>query len=473
MGFFDNQIGLTKSMDVVFSSKIQQRTGIELEEFNLKKSVWYNKQRSVLPAGFFRKIGWKYWVLFLLLFLGFIAYQILSSPYTPNPLLLFYRPSSRIETGNRPGDWATYARTPAHQRFLNRNVSFKGIVRWSLAQSGEVDSSPAVVDGVLYVGGDSKVFALDVLSGKPIWTYQTTGPVNSSPAVADDLLFLGLLDGRVIALNRHSGELKWQFKTGNYIIGSPTVVNGLLHIGSADGKIYTLDARLGTLVWQVQTDGTIIHAPAVQGETVYATSMTKKLHSLSARTGARRLEYFLSGNLIDTPVITANTVYFVASDGRLIALKHKARQYPWSHAVKVAWIQLWMLGFPLSTPTPQPGTLWGTFPIEKKSRFVSSPVVTGDRLFLGDNRGRFYALDAHKGSPLWVIEPGEAIATAPLILGDTVYFGTKTGKIFGVDRHDGSLQWKFVLGSPLKGELIYAAGMMFVRTTDGMVHAIE
>ena len=425
------------------------------------------------PDGPAKKVSGKFWGLILLLFSGYLTYLFLSSPFTPNPRLLFYRPSSPIGTGARPEEWATYAGTPAHQRFLDQNVSFKGKIRWSLAQPETVDSSPAVLNDVLYVGDNFKVLALNVSNGKPIWTYRTTGPVNSSPAVTDDLLFLGLLDGRVIALNRHSGKLLWEFKTGNYIICSPTVVNGLLFIGSADGNLYALDAKLGTLVWKVQTNGNIAQAPAVADKIVYAASDTRKLYSLSAQTGARRLEFFLSQRLIDAPVITSDIVYSVTQDGRLIALKHKSRQYPWSHTLNVLWIQSWMLGFPVPRPPLQAGTMWGTFPKGKTGKFVSSPAVFNDRLFVGDNRGRFYALDARKGSPLWEIELGDSVTTAPLIIGDTVYFGTKTGTIYGVSRQDGSPRWKFFLGSPLKGDLVYAAGLLFVRTEDGKLQAIE
>ena len=157
----------------------------------------------------------------------------------------------------------------------------------------------------------------------------------------------------------------------------------------------------------------------------------------------------------------------------MIALKHKARQYPGSHGLKVAWIQLWMLGFPVPTPSLQPGTLWGAFPEEKKGKFVSSPAVADNRLFVGDNQGRFYALDARKGTFIWTIELGEGVATAPLILGDTVYFGTKAGILYGVSRQDGSLRWKFPLGSSLKGDLVYAGGRLIVRTADGMLKVIE
>jgi outer membrane protein assembly factor BamB len=444
-----------------------------LEAFDYKKTVWYKKILSAQDNQQPKKAVWKFWIFILILFLVFFSYLILTSPFTPDLRLLFYQPSSRIETGTRSGEWATYARTPDHQHFIDQNVSFKGKVLWTLAQSELVDSSPAVVDGVLYVGDNFKVVALNASNGKILWTYSTTGPVNSSPAVAGDLIFLGLLDGRVIALNRHSGKLQWEFKTGNFIFGSPTVVDGLLYIGSGDRYLYALDAQLGTLAWKEQATGKMIQSPAVRDSIVYAASDANKLYSLSGRTGARRLEFFLTGTMIDSPVVSPTIVYGVTHDGRLIALKHKARQYPWSHGLKVAWIQLWMLGFPVPTPSLQPGTLWGTFPKERKGKFVSSPAVAGDRLFVGDNRGRFFALDAHKGTFLWEIELGEGVTTAPLVLGDTVYFGTKTGTLYGVSCRDGSLRWKFFLGSPLKGDLVYAADRLLVRTTNGRLQAIE
>ncbi len=132
-----------------------------------------------------------------------------------------------------------------------------------------------------------------------------------------------------------------------------------------------------------------------------------------------------------------------------------------------------MLGFPVPRPPLQAGTMWGAFPKKKIGRFVSSPAVFNNRLFVGDSRGRFYALDAQKGSSIWEIELGDSVTTAPLILGDTVYFGTKAGVLYGVSCQDGSPRWKFLLGSPLKGDLIYAAGLLFVRTRDGMLFALE
>ena len=57
---------------------------------------------------------------------------------------------------------------------------------WRFETSGEVYSSPVVVEGVVYVGSvDDYVYALDAATGEMIWRFETDGIVHSSPAVAD------------------------------------------------------------------------------------------------------------------------------------------------------------------------------------------------------------------------------------------------------------------------------------------------
>jgi len=59
-------------------------------------------------------------------------------------------------------------------------------------------SSPAVVDGMVYVSFDG-VYALDAATGKEIWHYPG-GPALSSPAVVDGVVFVSSLDRHVYAI---------------------------------------------------------------------------------------------------------------------------------------------------------------------------------------------------------------------------------------------------------------------------------
>jgi outer membrane protein assembly factor BamB len=72
-----------------------------------------------------------------------------------------------------------------------------GSLVWQAPVSAS-NSSPAVANGVVYVGGEvdenSQLSALDAVSGEILWTYVeagTTIPILSSPAVADGRVYVG------------------------------------------------------------------------------------------------------------------------------------------------------------------------------------------------------------------------------------------------------------------------------------------
>ena len=84
--------------------------------------------------------------------------------------------------------------------------------------SNDVASSPAVVNGVVYIGsGDGNVYALNAYGGTQIWSYITGSnafsiPVNwvmSSPAVVDGVVYVGCDDGNIYALNATDGDKLW------------------------------------------------------------------------------------------------------------------------------------------------------------------------------------------------------------------------------------------------------------------------
>jgi hypothetical protein len=63
-----------------------------------------------------------------------------------------------------------------------------------------VESSPAVANGIVYVGSDdNNLYALNASAGTTIWTYGTTGLIDSSPAIANGVVYVGSEDDSVYA----------------------------------------------------------------------------------------------------------------------------------------------------------------------------------------------------------------------------------------------------------------------------------
>ena len=139
-------------------------------------------------------------------------------------------------------NWAMYGYGPSHTHY-NPGESKIGVdnvatllTKWSATTAGDVESSPAVVDGVVYVGShDGDLHALDAQTGDPVWTTTIGGLVSSSPAVVNGVVFVGSDRSKLHALDSSNGAPLWSADTSSGVESSPTVANGVVYVGSDDG----------------------------------------------------------------------------------------------------------------------------------------------------------------------------------------------------------------------------------------------
>ncbi len=69
------------------------------------------------------------------------------------------------------------------------------------------------------------------------WSYPTGNVIFSSPAVANGVVYIGSQDPDVYALDARTGAKLWSYPTV-YGSSSPAVVNGVVYIGSWDNHVY-------------------------------------------------------------------------------------------------------------------------------------------------------------------------------------------------------------------------------------------
>src|SRR3989441_11823361 len=109
-------------------------------------------------------------------------------------------------------------------------------LRWTYEAGGGIQSSAAIVDGVVYGGSlTGELLAIDLERGTLRWKYTTAegGSIGeSSPAVGGGAVFVGDLTGTVHAVNICDGRRLWTFKTDGEGKSSPTLVGKLVLIGS-------------------------------------------------------------------------------------------------------------------------------------------------------------------------------------------------------------------------------------------------
>lgn len=187
-------------------------------------------------------------------------------------------------------------------------------------------ASPAVVDGSVYVASGQRVFAFDRETGQEEWTYSTDEPIFASPAVVDGTLYIGSTDGRLYAIDTKSGTESWRFETGGWV-WSPAVAEDTVYVGSGDTVLYAVDAATGTERWSFETGGPIKSAPVVHGNAVYVGSEEQGVYKVGAQSGAKRWEFETDDPLAGSPAVANETLYFVGPTLYAIDTRDGAKQW--------------------------------------------------------------------------------------------------------------------------------------------------
>lgn len=139
--------------------------------------------------------------------------------------------------------------------------SIGGYIPANFASSVILRSSPAVVGGLVYVGSlDTNVYCLDANTGNVNWTYKTEGYVTSSPAVVNGAVYIVSQEpasGALYKLDASTGGFIWKrelpyhqvFTGGTDIHASPTVADGMVFASSNAMEYYAIDAATGDIEW--------------------------------------------------------------------------------------------------------------------------------------------------------------------------------------------------------------------------------
>ena len=124
-----------------------------------------------------------------------------------------------------------------------------GSVIWSKDVEGRVDSTAAVVNDKVYIGGNKKLWCLNANNGSEIWSYTNNVEVwDASPSVANGKVYFSCKG--VKCLDAETGEMIWN---ASITIGSsefPTVCKDRIYFNSRNNcTVFCLDADNGEILW--------------------------------------------------------------------------------------------------------------------------------------------------------------------------------------------------------------------------------
>jgi outer membrane protein assembly factor BamB len=107
--------------------------------------------------------------------------------------------------------------------------------------------------------GEISISASSAPHLKKLWSHVTGAEVSASPAVVNGVVYIGSWNGYEYALNASTGALLWKSFLGidpygnrtSGVASSATVLGGTLYVGGGNSSWYALNASTGKVLWNV------------------------------------------------------------------------------------------------------------------------------------------------------------------------------------------------------------------------------
>ena len=315
---------------------------------------------------------------------------------------------------------------------------------WSFETEGPVVSSPTVVDGTVFLGGD-KLYALDATSGNKEWAFEAGGGFRSTPNVNNGIVFAGSWDDNVYAVDAEDGSEEWSFWAGASVRSSPTVANGTVYFGSDDHTVYAVDADDGGELWSFQTGWRIKSSPTVMDGVVFVGSGDESVYALDANDGSKIWSFEDIYYEVNSSPTVVDEIVFIGSN------KERGHLNDSVHALNVDdGSEVWSYatdGSVRSSPTVADGTVYvgqdGVYALDaddggvkwfwESTNVRSSPTVVSGTVFVGSDDHTVYALDAENGGEIWSFDTGGGVRSSPTVVDGKLFIGSYDGKVYALD----------------------------------------
>lgn len=369
-------------------------------------------------------------------------------------------------------------------------------VAWDTNLGGSVFSSPAVVFNgtlgkqVVYVGYKHGVDALNAATGAVIW-HRGAGRVVSSPAVANGVVYIGSANGYLYALDGATGKVDCRFLTTGVISSSPVVENPngkgeVVYVGdsgpsggAADGghmwAINGVDPNSAADCSQkwafngFSNPGSGVWSPPGYALDKYGAPLVvfgssdpdDSIVALNAITGHQKWAFFAKSGK-DSDVGSGPTISAPGVNGFKAGAVYIGTKYGDMYAINLTTgAQLWDYN-------ARPDNV-------SHEGFRSTAALVGSELYVGSSGG-IYAFNAITGTRTWFDQGTNAVASPSVsgAPGDQMAFvGDMSGTLHALSLTDGSDIWTMASGSPfIYSSAAISGGMAFVGTPNGDVMAL-
>lgn len=319
---------------------------------------------------------------------------------------------------------------------------------------------PNLQPDALYIADiKGRVEALDPKTGNRIWRSETKARVISGPSIADDKVLVGTLDAEVIALKRADGKELWRARISSEVMAPPVGAGRVVVARSGDGREYGLNAATGERLWTFDRgvpNLTLrgLSAPLIVGNRVYTGLDSGKLEALNLDDGQLAWEQTLSVPTGRDPLSQLTDV-----DGDLL---------PGADGLFAV-----SMGGDISLVDPAGGdSRW-----RRSIRSFQSMASDGERLYVSDDDGVIWALDAETGAAAWKQEGLKYRRTSAVAVtgnGSAVVVGDFKGYVHFLAPGSGEIIGRARVGSdPIVAAPVAEGERLYVYNSDGRLRAFD
>jgi outer membrane protein assembly factor BamB len=303
------------------------------------------------------------------------------------------------------------------------------------------EATAVIADGVVFVGSlDGEMFAVNLADGSEKWKFPTEAGFRAAAAFRDGRLYAGDMDGVVYCLDAATGEELWKFSTDGEISGAPGFYQDKLLVGSQDATLYCLNLD-GTEAWRFTIGDQIRCGITVVENRAFLAGCDGLLHIVNLDTGESAASVKIGAPMPgSTPAVLGDRVYFGCEGDQFFCVDWRKATIEWTaeHGQKYSQFrssaavteEIVVFGGQDGTVYalhPDGESLWD-FPM--RSKIDSSPVIVGQRAFIGGNKGQLYGLDLASGEVVFEYEAGGHFPAAPAVADGRLVIGNDDGTLY-------------------------------------------
>ena len=315
------------------------------------------------------------------------------------------------------------------------NPVFAVVIGEGDSDRARITAHPVVAGGVIYtLDARARVTAVSE-QGATLWSRDLTprrdGADDASGgglSISDGTLYVATGYGELSALDAASGATRWVQDLDAPAVAPATVRGDLVYVVGRDSTAWALDTSNGRIVWQRAGTPSVANfggsaAPATQGEFVVFPSPSGEVVATYPQGGIERWSTFVSGERLGS---AASLVTDIAGD----------------------------------------------------------PVISGNRVYIGNVAGRTVAIDLQSGERLWTAQEGAVSPVWPV--GNAVFLVNDVNELVRLNASTGEAVWRTALPRFEDEEEtrrqnrifahhgpVLAGGRLIVTSSDGLIRSFD